>query len=64
MVRFYRWSGLAVTIGEVIETAKPHIGHADWQMVLSGVSRQESLRLAAQSLASIYKQKLPTSFVS
>ncbi|KAK3790337.1 hypothetical protein RRG08_062570 [Elysia crispata] len=59
-----RWSGLAVTIGEVIETAKPHIGHADWQMVLSGVSRQESLRLAAQSLASIYKQKLPTSFVS
>ncbi|GFR97405.1 protein PRRC1-like [Elysia marginata] len=59
-----RWSGLAVTIGEVIETAKPHIGHADWQMVLSGVSRQESLKLAAHSLASIYKQKLPTSFVS
>lgn len=59
-----RWSGLAKTIGEVIETAKPHIGHADWQRVLSGVSRQESLRLAALSLASIYKQKLPTSFVS
>ncbi|RUS78455.1 hypothetical protein EGW08_013778 [Elysia chlorotica] len=59
-----RWSGLAVTIGEVIETAKPHIGHADWQMVLSGVSRQQSLKLAALSLASMYKQKLPTSFVS
>ncbi|KAH9520143.1 Protein PRRC1-A [Bulinus truncatus] len=31
-----RWAGLSVTIGEVIETAQPHIGRADWQMVLSG----------------------------
>lgn len=59
-----RWAGLAVTIGEVIEAAQPHIGHADWQMVLSGVSRRQSLSLAAQSLAYMYKQQLPTSFVS
>ncbi|KAK0057896.1 protein PRRC1-A [Biomphalaria pfeifferi] len=59
-----RWAGLSVTIGEVIEAAQPHIGHADWQMVLSGVSRSQSLFLAAQSLAYMYKQQLPTSFVS
>ncbi|KAH9520140.1 Protein PRRC1-A [Bulinus truncatus] len=59
-----RWAGLSVTIGEVIETAQPHIGRADWQMVLSGVSRSQSLFLAAQSLAYMYKQLLPTSFVS
>ncbi|CAG5123900.1 unnamed protein product [Candidula unifasciata] len=59
-----RWSGLAVTIGEVIETAQPHIGHADWHMVLTGVSRCQSLQLALQSLAYMYKQKLPTSFIS
>lgn len=61
---FFRWSGLAVTIGEVIETAQPHIGHADWHMVLTGVSRRQSLQLALQSLAHMYKQKLPTSFIS
>ncbi|XP_035827309.1 protein PRRC1 [Aplysia californica] len=59
-----KWAGLAVTIGEVIEEAQPHIGHADWQMVLSGVSRRQSLLLAAQSLAFMYKERLPTSFVS
>ncbi|KAH9520148.1 Protein PRRC1-A [Bulinus truncatus] len=59
-----RWAGLLVTIGEVIEAAQPHIGRADWQMVLSGVSRSQSLFLAAQSLAYMYKQLLPTSFVS
>ncbi|XP_059176985.1 protein PRRC1-A-like [Physella acuta] len=59
-----RWAGYSVTIGEVIEAAQPHIGHADWQMVLSGVSRRQSLLLAAQSLCYMYKQKIPTSFVS
>jgi len=59
-----KWAGLAVTIGAVIEDSKPHIGHTDWQSVLSGVSRQQSLLLAARSLAHMYKERLPTSFVS
>lgn len=59
-----KWAGLAVTIGAVIEDSQPHIGHTDWQSVLSGVSRQQSLQLAAQSLAHMYKERLPTSFVS
>lgn len=59
-----RWLGLAVTIGQVIEEAMPHIGHADWQNAVVGVSRRESLLLAAKALAYMYKQRLPTAFVS
>ncbi|XP_033750511.1 protein PRRC1-like isoform X2 [Pecten maximus] len=59
-----RWSGLKVTIGQVIEQSQPHIGHADWQNALVGVSRRESLLMAAKSLAYMYKERLPTSFVS
>lgn len=59
-----RWLGLAVTIGQVIEETLPHIGHADWQNGITGVSRRESLLLAAKSLAYMYKQRLPTTFVS
>ncbi|KAL3865794.1 hypothetical protein ACJMK2_043148 [Sinanodonta woodiana] len=59
-----RWSGLAVSIGYVIEEAQPHIGHADWQTALIGISRRESLYLAAKSLAYMYKQRLPSSFIS
>lgn len=59
-----RWSGLAVTIGQIVEEATPHIGHVDWQNGIVGVSRRESLFLAAKSLAYMYKQRLPTAFVS
>ncbi|KAL8577879.1 hypothetical protein ACOMHN_018684 [Nucella lapillus] len=59
-----RWSGLSATIGQVIEKEQPHIGRADWQKVMSGVSRQDSLHLAALTLAHMYQQQLPTSFVS
>lgn len=59
-----RWAGLAVPIGQVIEEDQPHIGRADWQKVLSGVSRRDSLYLAALTLAHMYKQRLPTSFIS
>lgn len=59
-----RWSGLAVTIGQVVEEDLPHIGHVDWQNGIVGVSRRESLYLAAKSLAYMYKQRLPTMFVS
>ncbi|KAK7116149.1 protein PRRC1-A-like isoform X2 [Littorina saxatilis] len=59
-----RWAGLAVTIGQVIEKAQPHIGRADWQKVLSGVSRRDSLFLAALTLAHMYRQNLPSSLIS
>lgn len=59
-----RWSGLAKSIGQVIEETHPHIGHSDWQNSLTGISRRESLCLAARQLAFMYKQRLPTSFVS
>lgn len=59
-----RWSGLAKSIGQVIEETHPHIGHTDWHNSLTGVSRRESLCLAAKTLAFMYKERLPTSFVS
>lgn len=59
-----RWAGLKVTIGQVIEQSQPHIGHADWQKAFVGIGRRESLLLAAKALAYMYKERLPTSFVS
>lgn len=59
-----RWSGLAVTIGQVVEEAQPHIGRSNWQLALAGVSRYQSLSLAAQVLAYLYKQQFPTSYIS
>ncbi|GAB1611087.1 protein PRRC1-A-like [Argonauta hians] len=59
-----RWSGLAVTIGQVVEEAQPHIGRSNWQLALAGVSRYQSLSLAAQVLAYLYKQQYPTSYIS
>ena len=58
-----RWSGLAVTIGQIVEEELPHIGHVNWQSAVVGVSRRESLYLAAKSLAYMYKQRLPTEYV-
>lgn len=58
-----RWSGLAVSIGQAVEELRPHIGRSDWQQVLSGVSRRDSLQAAAQTLAHMYKQRL-SSFIS
>lgn len=59
-----RWAGFGVPIGQIIEEDQPHIGRADWQKVLSGVSRRDSIFLAALTIAHMYKQQLPTSFVS
>lgn len=54
-----RWAGLAVSIGQIVEESMPHIGRSDWQAALTGVSRRESLTLAAKTLAYMYKQRLP-----
>lgn len=54
-----RWSGLAVTVGEVIASQMPHIDRTNWHQHFAGVSRQEMIYLAAKTLASMYKQRLP-----
>lgn len=59
-----RWAGLGVTIGQIVEEENPHIGHVNWQSAIVGVSRRESLFLAAKSLAYMYQKRLPTTFVS
>lgn len=59
-----RWAGLAVTIGQIVEEECPHIGHVDWQGGITGVSRRESLFLAAKSLAYMYRQRLPSNTVT
>ncbi|XP_061164298.1 protein PRRC1-like [Saccostrea echinata] len=58
-----RWAGLAVSIGQIVEESLPHVGHSDWQVALTGVSRRESLTLAAKTLAYMYKQRLPSAVV-
>lgn len=58
-----RWAGLAVSIGQIVEESLPHVGHSDWQVALTGVSRRESLTLAARTLAFMYKQRLPQAVV-
>ncbi|XP_054756516.2 protein PRRC1-like [Lytechinus pictus] len=53
-----RWSGLAVTIGEVIERTNQGIPRSDWHRVFTGMSRQEMIYSAAISLAGTYKLQL------
>lgn len=53
-----RWSGLAVSIGQAVEKVMPHVNRTEWQEMLVGVSRQETLMLAAKCLAGLYRQRL------
>ena len=53
-----RWSGLAVTVGQIIQKTLPHVDHTDWHRSFTGVSRREMLYLAAKSLAGMYKERL------
>lgn len=53
-----RWSGLAVTVGQVINQSYPHIHHADWHLSFTGVSRRDMIYQAAKALAGMYKQRL------
>lgn len=52
-----RWSGLAMTVGQVMSTVLG-ISHTEWHQRLVGVSRREMLLLAAKSLAGMYKNYL------
>ena len=53
-----RWSGLAITIGQVIQRQHPHIDHTDWHSHLAGVSRHYMIYSAAKALAFMYNQRL------
>ena len=53
-----RWSGLGVTVGQVINQQMPYVNHADWHAYFTGVSRREMIYLGAKTLAGMYRQKL------
>ncbi|KAM6435165.1 protein PRRC1 isoform 2-T6 [Liasis olivaceus] len=54
-----RWSGLLVTVGEVIAKNLLHVNHTDWHMAFTGMSRQQMIYSAAKAIAGMYKQRLP-----
>ncbi|ELU18645.1 hypothetical protein CAPTEDRAFT_179604 [Capitella teleta] len=51
------WSGLSVTVGEMIERSDPRICRSDWHQHLSGVSRRQIITLAGKALASLYQRQ-------
>ncbi|KFQ92458.1 Protein PRRC1, partial [Nipponia nippon] len=54
-----RWSGLLVTVGEVLEKSILNVNRTDWHMVFTGMSRRQMIYSAAKALAGMYKQQLP-----
>ena len=52
------WSGLSVTVGQMMHR-RCAVDPSDWHFYFTGVSRRETLNLAAKQLAYIYKQRLP-----
>ncbi|XP_068279121.1 protein PRRC1 isoform X2 [Nyctibius grandis] len=54
-----RWSGLLVTVGEVLEKSILNVNRTDWHMVFTGMSRRQMIYSAAKALAGMYKQHLP-----
>ncbi|KAM6902490.1 protein PRRC1 [Xenentodon cancila] len=54
-----RWSGLLVTMGEVLERSLSNINRMDWHQSVTGTSQRHMIQSAAKALAGIYKQKLP-----
>ncbi|KAM9338157.1 protein PRRC1 [Symphorus nematophorus] len=54
-----RWSGLIVTVGEVLERSGPNINRTDWHQAMTGMSHRQMIQSAAKALAGIYKQQLP-----
>lgn len=54
-----RWSGLIVTVGEVLERSVPNVNRADWHQAVTGVAQRHTIQSAAKALAGLYKRKLP-----
>ena len=56
------WSGLAVTIGQIIQSHMPYVDPVDWHSHLTGVSRHTMIYNAAKMLAHMYQQRLPPQY--
>ncbi|XP_070781229.1 protein PRRC1 [Enoplosus armatus] len=54
-----RWSGLIVTVGEVLERSAPNINRTDWHQAVTGMTQRQMIQSATKALAGIYKQQLP-----
>ncbi|CAH2296050.1 PRRC1 [Pelobates cultripes] len=54
-----RWSGLSVTVGEVLERNLPHVSRTDWHVAFTGMSRRQMIYSATKALAGMYKHRLP-----
>ncbi|XP_021407533.2 protein PRRC1 [Lonchura striata] len=54
-----RWSGLLVTVGEVLEKSVLNASRTDWHAVFTGMSRRQMIYSTAKALAGMYKQQLP-----
>lgn len=54
-----RWSGLLVTVGEVLEKSLLNVSQTDWHMAFTGMSRRQMIYSAARAIAGMYKQRLP-----
>lgn len=52
-----RWSGLSVTIGQLMAN-NLNVHHSEWHHALTGVSRRDTILLAAKTLASLYKASI------
>ncbi|XP_067114727.1 protein PRRC1 isoform X1 [Osmerus mordax] len=54
-----RWSGLLVTVGEVLERNVPNVSRTDWHQAFTGMSRRQMIQSAAKALAGMYQKQLP-----
>ncbi|XP_066130355.1 protein PRRC1 [Saccopteryx bilineata] len=54
-----RWSGLLVTVGEVLEKSLVNVNRTDWHVAFTGMSRRQMIYSAAKAIAGMYKQRLP-----
>nr|XP_054107967.1 protein PRRC1 isoform X4 [Callithrix jacchus] len=46
-----RWSGLLVTVGEVLEKSLLNVNRTDWHMAFTGMSRRQMIYSAARAIA-------------
>ncbi|XP_077398580.1 protein PRRC1 isoform X2 [Vanacampus margaritifer] len=54
-----RWSGLMVTVGDILERSLPNINKSEWLLAMTGMTQRQMIYSAAKVLAGIYKQRLP-----
>ncbi|CAK6972264.1 protein PRRC1 [Scomber scombrus] len=54
-----RWSGLIITVGEVLERSLPNINRTEWHQAMTGMTQRQMIQSAAKALAGIYKLQLP-----